>query len=101
MGSGTSIGGDRRISFRKLDPFVTLNVGMFVVEALGVEARDREEDRGFSPGRGGSGPGPEGGYGPLRLEGERLRGGGVAEGVDNEERRSANMVSCLMEASHG
>lgn len=92
-GSGSSSGGDRRISLRKLDPFVTLSVGRFVVEALGVEARDKEEDRGFSPGRGGCGPGPEGIYGPLRLAGERLRGGGVAEGVDNEGRRSANMLS--------
>lgn len=92
MGSGTSVGGDRRISLRKLDPFVTLSVGRFVVEALGVEARDNEEDRGFSPGRGGSGPGPDGVYSPLRLAGERLRGGGVAEGVDSDERRSANMV---------
>lgn len=100
MGSGASIGGDRRISLRKLEPLATLSVGRFVVEALGVEASDKEEDRGFKPGRGGNGPGPEGVYGPLRLAGERLRGGGVAEGVDNEERRSANMVSCWIEASH-
>lgn len=92
IGSGTSIGGERRISLRRLDPFATLSVGMFVVEALGVDARDKEEDRGFKPGRGGSGPGPDSVYGPLRLAGERLKGGGVAEGVDNEERRSANMM---------
>jgi hypothetical protein len=96
MGSGTSIGGDRRISLRRLDPFAVFMVGMLVVEALGVDARDSEEDRVVSPGRGGNGPGPDSGYGPRRLAGERLRGGGVAEGVDNEERLSANMLSCLM-----
>jgi hypothetical protein len=93
IGSGTSIGGDCRISLRRLDPLIALKVCIFVVEVLGVDARDKEEDRGFSPGRGGNGPGPDRGYGPLRPAGERLDGGGVAEGVDNEERRSANMVS--------
>jgi hypothetical protein len=95
IGSGTSIGGGRRISLRILDPFAVLKVGRLVVETLGVDARDSEEDLGFNPGRGGNGPGLDR-YGPRRPPGERLIGGGVAEGVDNEEGRSANMVFCSM-----
>jgi hypothetical protein len=50
-----------RSSCRNDEAFVVdLSVEVtLVIEADGVEARERDEERGFMPGRGGSGPGPE------------------------------------------
>lgn len=47
------------------------------------DASDSDDDRGFRPGRGGSGPGPDAGYGRRGAgEYESRRGGGVPEGVE-------------------
>ena len=61
-GLDTSGPGDFRSSLRSPEPFGSLEtVGRLAVDAFGVERREREEVRGFRPGRGGRGPGPDSG----------------------------------------
>lgn len=62
--------------------------GRLVVEESG-DMREREDDRGFKPGRKGKGAGLSVGY-SLRGAGEAesRRGGGVPEGVECPESRS-------------
>ena len=76
-----------RNSLRKPDPLGSLAaVGRLAVEAFGVEKSDSDEERGYRPGRGGTGPGPGvRPYVPRRgsAAGEYGRDcGGVPEGVD-------------------